>query len=136
MQIVIDTRERRPYQFPAVETRRATLDTGDYTVDGFEDRIAIERKTLHGLALSVGHHRARFEAELDRAQRLERFAVVVEGTRARAARGEFYGNVHPNALLGSCETWELDVYETLLFVWADGRRRARTKTAALLRRWT
>lgn len=136
MEIVIDTRERRPYEFPERPTRRACLETGDYSVTGFEDSVAIERKTLHDLAVSVGTHRERFEAELRRAQTLERFAVVVEGTRARAARGDFYGRLHPNALLGSCDAWELDIYETLLFVWADGRQRARTKTVNLLARWT
>lgn len=136
MQIVIDTRERHPYDFKDLETRRGTLETGDYSVVGFEDRIAIERKTLDGLALAVGTHRDRFEAELRRAQGLDRFAVVVEGTRARAARGDYYGQLHPNTLLGSCEAWELDEFDTVMFVWADGRQRARTKTGTLLRLWT
>lgn len=136
MEIVIDTRERQPYEFPDRPIRRASLDTGDYSVTGFEDTVAIERKTLHGLALSVGTHRERFETELRRAQTLERFAVVVEGTRAQAARGQYYGRLHPKALLGSCDHWELDRYDTLLFVWAAGRQRAKTKTLNLLDRWT
>jgi len=47
--IVVDTREQRAYTFP--ESRvggvvQAALPAGDYSVQGFETQIAIERKSL------------------------------------------------------------------------------------------
>ena len=41
--VAIDTREQKPYRFPRSEVK--TLASGDYSVVGLEDRIAIERKT-------------------------------------------------------------------------------------------
>lgn len=135
VRIIIDTREQCPYEFPETATSQKHLETGDYSVEGYESVFAVERKTLTDLAGSVGQRRERFEAEIRRAQDLERFAIVVEGTRAAAARGQYYGRVHPNGLLGTCDAWELEVYDTLRFVWARTRGRAREKTRAILERW-
>ncbi len=41
--IVIDSREQRPYQFPGAVVK--TLPTGDYSIVGLTDRVAIERKS-------------------------------------------------------------------------------------------
>ncbi len=45
---LIDTREKTPWNFTfsqcITEVRIATLKTGDYTVEGFENEFAIERK--------------------------------------------------------------------------------------------
>ena len=44
--IIIDTREQRPWVFPAyVAVRVDTLKQGDYALEG-DDRYAIERKSL------------------------------------------------------------------------------------------
>lgn len=46
--IIIDTREKLPHDFSdnkmCVATQISKLDTGDYTMQGWEDRLAIERK--------------------------------------------------------------------------------------------
>lgn len=51
MKIVIDTREQTPYGFAKYDAEpiRAALPTGDYSLPGFEDRVAIERKSLDDL---------------------------------------------------------------------------------------
>lgn len=117
MIILIDDREKRPWQFPGVETKEARLETGDYTVEGYEDRFAVERKSLNDLATSMGNGRDRFEAEIQRAQDFDEFAVVVEGSREDAKRGEYYSQIHPNAVIGTAEKWPLR-YGILDFVWA------------------
>ena len=72
-----------------VEVRRASLDTGDYSLPGLETRVAIERKSLADLVGTVTgstqsalgertENMARFGEELDRARRLWWFAVVIE----------------------------------------------------------
>ena len=43
MKVVIDTREQLPYEFEDSITR--TLQTGDYSIFGYEDQITVERKT-------------------------------------------------------------------------------------------
>ena len=59
-------------------TVTACLITGDYSVSGYEDQVAIERKTIDDLVGCLGKHRDRFERELERAKGFEFFAVLVE----------------------------------------------------------
>ena len=65
--ILVDTREQRPWQFPhCFMTESATLATGDYSVKGLTDEVAIERKSLADLLACVGRERDRFEREVHR----------------------------------------------------------------------
>lgn len=100
--IVIDTREQRPLEpwrasrkgepCPRIylPTVRATLAAGDYSVQGLEHLVAIERKsipdlwgTLYGSAtdaLGEGRaHQDRFRAELERLQGHARRWWLIEG---------------------------------------------------------
>lgn len=42
--IVVDTREQKPWEFSEYATAHTKLDTGDYSIQGLEDIVAIERK--------------------------------------------------------------------------------------------
>ena len=64
MRILIDTREQAPFTFQGyeVDPEPATLPCGDYSLPGFEDRAAVERKKLNDLVgCLVGKDRDRFE---------------------------------------------------------------------------
>jgi ERCC4-type nuclease len=89
--ILVDHREKMPYSFDGiradakhgggpliVRTDIAHLESGDYTISGFADRIAVERKSLADLYHTIGQHRARFEREIARLDRLDWACVVVE----------------------------------------------------------
>ena len=76
--IAIDTREQRPYEFPGAE--RMTLPTGDYSIVGLEDQVAIERKSKTDAYSSLGQARARFRRELERLAKFDYAAIVVEDT--------------------------------------------------------
>jgi ERCC4-type nuclease len=117
MIILIDQREKQPLHFPGVETEEAYLETGDYTVEGFEDRFAVERKSIDDLAKSVGSDRTRFEAEIRRAQDMDHFAVVIEGSPADVYSENYYSKIHPNAVMGTVEKWPWK-YDKLDFEWA------------------
>tara|TARA_R100000306_G_C4274456_1_gene91817 strand:+ start:84 stop:569 length:486 start_codon:yes stop_codon:yes gene_type:complete len=68
--IIRDTREKEGWNFDfysscAIESRG--LKTGDYTLEGLEEILCIERKANTGeLSMNLGKHRKRFEAELER----------------------------------------------------------------------
>jgi ERCC4-type nuclease len=68
MKILIDTREKQPWKFhhPDVQgTEAKKLDTGDYSIEGLEDSVCIERKkSVPELATCVTS--ARFTRELER----------------------------------------------------------------------
>lgn len=42
--IIIDTREQQPWQFSHFATAHKKLDTGDYSIDGLQHLLCIERK--------------------------------------------------------------------------------------------
>ena len=65
MEILIDTREQTPYIFKNIESVHATLDTGDYTLRGYEDIVRVERKaTVAEFAKNITENR--FWNEMDR----------------------------------------------------------------------
>jgi ERCC4-type nuclease len=134
MIILIDDREKTAWEFPGVETEEARIETGDYTIKGFEDRFAIERKSINDLAKSVGSERDRFESEIKRAQSMDNFAVVIEGTPQEVRNGAYYSKIHPNAVMGTVQKWPWR-YNTLEFVWAGDRERAPQEALRLLDRW-
>lgn len=56
------------------------LKSGDYSIEGMESRIAIERKSLSDLYSTLTHGRERFERELERLRAYEYSEVVVEAS--------------------------------------------------------
>ena len=85
-----DTREQTPYTFErwSVSVQTSGLITGDYSLLGFKDKIAIERKSLDDLvSCLLGKNRERFEKELTRGRLYELFCIVVESDLADLAKG-------------------------------------------------
>ena len=80
MRIIQDTREKYPWTFSFyddVEVIKKKLDTGDYSIEGFEDQICIERKRSTGeISLNLGQKDKQFEAELKRMASF-RFAFII-----------------------------------------------------------
>lgn len=79
--IIYDDREKNPWQLP-FEMKKKRLATGDYTISGYENVVAIEKKS--GLIellndLSNGH-RNMFERFLKRLSKYPIKCVVVEDT--------------------------------------------------------
>ena len=92
MRILIDSREQVPFTFEheryaGTSVEAGPLDTGDYSLAGLADRVAVERKSLPDLVACLSQGRERFERELQRAAALDAFAVVVEASWADLAGG-------------------------------------------------
>ncbi len=101
--ILCDTREQLPLTLP--NSRRATLATGDYSVEGYEQLIAVERKTLEDLYGCFGQSRERFVRELDRLAAYRYPAIVIEASLAQVVAGARHSQVHPNSAIGSLVAW-------------------------------
>jgi ERCC4-type nuclease len=81
LHVLIDTREQRPWKFsPDVTVEVVTLPTGDYSLAGHSDRVAIERKSLADAVQSFTRERERFEDECRRLRDYELKAIVIEAT--------------------------------------------------------
>lgn len=108
--IVIDTREQEPYSFDSrlVAAVRRALPAGDYSVEGMEERVAVERKSLDDFVSTVIHARRRFRAELQKLAGYRAVCVVVEASVADVLLQRYRGEAHPNAVVGSALSIVLD----------------------------
>lgn len=102
MTIIVDSREQAPFPFrgaryEGVAVEVGTLPTGDYSLAGLTDRVAVERKELADLVACLGRERERFEREMQRAAALDAFAVVVEASWAELASGQYRSRLNPHA---------------------------------------
>ena len=104
MRVVIDTREQWPLAFSAeVQTVRGTLAVGDYSIEGLEDLIVIERKSLSDLLSSITSGRERFVKELRQLRAFRFAALVIEARWPDLLTGMWScpSQVAPNAVIGS-----------------------------------
>ena len=94
MDYIIDTREQKPL---LLKNKNDTaifkcLKTGDYSLKGYENKIAIERKSLPDLFKTLGSGHKRFRLELERAKKLDYFAVIIEGSYQKIMNKKFKGS--------------------------------------------
>jgi len=109
--VIVDTREQRPYTFEqfgnwvgAVEP--SALKTADYSVQGYEDLIGVERKTLNDLVVSLMSSRQRFLAEMERLSAFRYKCLCIEATRTEVKSPYSFTKgvkAHPNGITGSLD---------------------------------
>lgn len=77
VQTIVDTREQRPLAFtPASKVMK--LSVGDYTAEGeFYSDVFVERKSLEDLCGTLSMNQERFENEIQKAEMLGLYLVVV-----------------------------------------------------------
>ena len=88
--IVVDSREQKPLWDKDIIVKK--LDVGDYSIDGYEDLISIERKSLMDLFGTLGKGHARFNKEIERSKSLDYFAIVIDGTVSQCLLKDFKGS--------------------------------------------
>ena len=146
--VCVDHREKLPYTFERiradkaegadlvlVESRTCHLETGDYTLDGYASRYAVERKSLEDLYCTLGQHRDRFEAELFRLNMLtDGGDVVIEaGVDTIAERPPEFSKLLPKTVSRSIIAWRFRFPRVQWWTMPD-RRYAEAWTFQLLRR--
>jgi len=111
MKILMDTREQTPFTFQhpkyaGTVVEVGTLDTGDYSLPGLTDKVAVERKSLPDLVACLSHERERFTKELQRAAALDAFCVVVEASWADLASGQYRSQLNAHSACQSVLAFE------------------------------
>jgi ERCC4-type nuclease len=75
--IIIDTREQQPWSFDHYLTANRKLDTGDYSIEGLESIVAIERKkSASEFANNVTE--SRFKDVIDRLSKIKHSFLLLE----------------------------------------------------------
>jgi len=114
--VLVDTREKAALSLHAnhpnwiAGERRESLKTGDYTVEGMENILCLERKSLDDLAACTVTHRRRFIASSARLARFTWKAILVEASFEDIKGGldqfDIPSGVHPNAICGTLDAIE------------------------------
>lgn len=136
VKIIIDSREQMPYSFDEnnnIETIRRKLPSGDYSLDGWDYEIAVERKELNDYVQTIINDRDRFRRELTALQNYRAACIVVEGNLSDITGHSYTSGANENAVFGATTSiivdWEIPVF------FASSRQIAREFTEQFLIRW-
>lgn len=124
--VAVDQREKHPYTFedvpPArdnggrrlvVKTAPIMLPSGDYSVYGWVQEVAIERKSLEDLYATLGQHRDRFKREMERLRDDYQYAIVVveaspeEVLHPSHYRPDWRSQLNPLSVWATYHTWPI-----------------------------
>ena len=141
--IIIDTREQLPYTFDGMEcvvpTITKGLTSGDYSVAGMTDAVAVERKSLEDLYGSVTWGRERFEREIERLNSFKSAFVVIEATWPEimdpaSHRPGWENRTDPQSVEGTITAWSIR-YNRVHWWACGGRRDAELRTFSILKKF-
>lgn len=146
--VVIDSREGLPYSFTrplevrhprrrtlAVQTTRAGLASGDYSLVGFESRIAIERKSVADLFNTLGSGRGRFQRELARLSSYSFSAIVVESEWSSIFRSPPpHSQMDPRTIFMTVVSWQ-QTYPHVHWWFVESREVGEAVTIRMLDKW-
>ena len=113
--VLVDTREQMPFDFSrfpnwiAGEKRKA-LRVGDYSVEGMEELLILERKSLSDLISTLMQNRVRFFAGCEKMTQYRWRALLVEASYEDIKTvydDELCTQAHPNAVSGTLDALEV-----------------------------
>ena len=129
--VVIDSREQKPFRFENSVVK--ALDSGDYSLLGYEDRISVERKTHADLFASLGKGRRRFERELQRLSKLDYAAIVIETGLPSLMRQPPFSQMNPKSVVNTLLSWSIKYGVHVFF--AGDRKHAKALTYRILEKY-
>lgn len=116
MKVIIDTKEQKPFIFPPdVQTERAGLRVGDYSIAGFTDIIVVERKSLEDFVGCCSDKRKgtertkreKFKHELLIMRGYPYKAVIIEADLKKIVAGKWHSEMSVPSVLGSLASWRM-----------------------------
>jgi ERCC4-type nuclease len=146
--VIADSREGHPFTFTGfksdarhgyksliVPVVTRGLKTGDYSLEGYEDRIAVERKSAQDAYSTFSQERERFIRELERLNEMEFAAVVIEaGWPSLLKSPPPQSKFSPKSFFRSVVAWQVR-YPRVQWWAAETRSWAERVTLRWLERW-
>ena len=118
---VIDSREWNPLPLSPLKTIVKKLDVADYSAVGFENKIAIEKKSLDDLCACVGRERARFDRMVKRLLDYEYRAIVVTDDWSKIDLKQYYGKLTPTQIYSAIMAWAMTAQVPIMFMGSHQR---------------
>lgn len=129
--IICDTREQKPYKYD--NSIIGTLKTGDYSIQNYTDKIAIERKSKVDAYGSIGKGRKRFEREFMRLSEMEYAAVVIECSYRDFLITPIHCQLSSKVAINTLISWQIKYGVHVWF--ADDRERGKQLIWGILEMW-
>lgn len=126
--IIIDTREKIPFEFATLPSEIGSLDTADYSVKGLTHLVAVERKSLDDLLGCVGRERDRFKRELQRLRAYKFRLLVIETTAKELNLGRWCSRLTSSAVVGTLAAW---IAQFSIPIWLSGSHESGAKFTEL-----
>jgi ERCC4-type nuclease len=115
--VLVDTREQMPFPLAGNHPnwiggeKRVKLGAGDYSIEGMQDILSLERKSLADAIGSTMAGRARFIRSCERLASYRWKAIIIEATyedmkTAYALNEDLVTEAHPNAVCGTLDAIE------------------------------
>ncbi len=113
--VLVDTREKYPFDFDRfpnwiAASKKQTLKAGDYSVEGMESLLILERKTLTDLITTVIQERTRFFKQCEKMSKHRWKALLIEASyeeiKTPYEEDEYNTRAHPNAVSGTLDALE------------------------------
>lgn len=121
--IIIDTREQRPLLKNYKNIIYKKLEVGDYSIENYEDKIAIERKSPTDLFGSMFSGHKRFKKELEKSIGYEFFMILIEfpytGVKNKTFDGSYYCKQQGHSLMSML--WTLKHKYHIDFMFSNSR---------------
>ena len=110
--VLVDSREQYPFDFDRFPNwiashKKKKLSVGDYSVEGMEELLIIERKSLSDLITTLMQQRPRFFKQCEKMTQYRWRALFVEASYEdiKSPYGD-YTMAHPNAVSGTLDALE------------------------------
>jgi hypothetical protein len=112
--VLVDTREQMPFDLAQFKdwiasVKPCALPIGDYSMQGMETLLVLERKSLSDLITTLMHHRERFFKMCERMSQYRWRALIVEASYEdiKSPYDPEYTIAHPNAVSGTLDALEV-----------------------------
>lgn len=147
--IIVDSSEQAPFLFRSfgagvinhktkgllsIPLVRKGLKTGDYSIEGYELDMSVERKSKNDFFMCMGSDRDRFEKQIARLSQLRVGAIVIEASWESVFAGTVYSNMNPVRIFQTVFSWQ-QRYPTVHWHFCFSRRFCERVTFEILRRY-
>lgn len=113
---ICDSREQQPLPLDPLKVITKKLDVADYSAVGYEQLIAVEKKSLNDLCACVGRERERFDRMVKRLVEYPYRAIVVTDDWSKIDLKQYHGTLTPIQVYSAIMAWAMTANVPIMFM--------------------